>query len=194
MFLSSAAFAQVPPGDPYDASKHVNPIITFVQAKDFKPSNYQDAEKAAEITLLGLSKDTGTLTGIDLADAGIRSVRQGRSSVKISYYAVVRQTFKLEAGGELVLYSFKAPKEPPGSNMTEAPRGGFVLGRDPRNEKDKRLGPGPAPEELAIRGKRALLFENGDMLTVAWQEEGIIHTATSALPRRAFFRVLDDLL
>jgi hypothetical protein len=195
MSLSSAAFAQIPPGDPYDASKHVNPIITFVLAKDFKPSTYEEAVKQAEITLLGLSKETGTLTGIDMADAGIRNIRDGRSTVKATFYAVVRQTFKLAAGSELVLYSFKPPKVPERPQiMREGPQLGPIFGsRDP---KDKRLGPGPAPEELEIRGKRALLFEKekDEVRTVAWEEDGIMHTATSSLPLKAFFRVLDDLL
>ena len=41
---------------------------------------------------------------------------------------------------------------------------------------------------------RALLFEKDDVRTVSWEEDGIMHTATSTLPLKAFFRVLDDLL
>ena len=56
VLASAAVFAQVPPpGTPYDSSRHSNPIITFVENRDFKPSDYEQAKKAAGIELLGLS-------------------------------------------------------------------------------------------------------------------------------------------
>jgi hypothetical protein len=189
--VPQALLAQIPPGDNYDPSKHVNPIITFVQTKDFKPSTYKAAGDLAGIPLMGLSKETGTVESVDVADAGIENVRMGRSTVKVTFYPVVRQTFKLADGPALVLYSFKNPKIPNqnvGPFSEGVPQG---RGRDP---KDKRLGDVKAPEELEIRGLPAVLFEKDGTLTVAWQEEGVTHTATSTLSRRAFFRILDDLL
>lgn len=189
--VPQALLAQIPPGDSYDPSKHVNPIITYVQAKDFKPSNYKSAGDVAGIPLMGLSKETGTVESVDLADAGIQNARVGRITLKVTFYPVVRQTFKLADGSSLVLYSFKNPKIP---NQNAGPFSEGLppgRGRDPR---DKRFGDVKAPEELEIRGLPGVLFEKDGTLTVAWQEEGITHTATSTLPRRAFFRILDDLL
>ena len=189
--VPQALLAQIPPGDSYEPSKHVNPIITYVQAKDFKPSNYKSAGDVAGIPLMGLSKETGTVESVDVADAGIQNVRVGRSTLKVTFYPVVRQTFKLADGASLVLYSFKNPRIPnqnAGPFSEGLPQG---RGRDPR---DRRLGDVKAPEDLDIRGLPGVLFEKDGTLTVAWQEEGITHTATSTLPRRAFFRILDDLL
>jgi hypothetical protein len=189
--VPQALSAQIPPGDSYDPSKHVNPIITFVQAKDFKPSTYKDAGDMAGFPLMGLSKETGTVESVDVADAGIQNVRVGRSTIKITFYPVVRQTFKLADGTTLALYSFKNPKIP---NQNAGP---FSEGLPPnrgRDPKDRRLGDVKAPEELEIRGFPGVLFDKNGTLTVAWQEEGVTHTATSTLSRRAFFRILDDLL
>jgi len=189
--VPQALLAQIPPGDSYDPSKHVNPIITYVQAKDFKPSNFKSAGEMAGIPLLGLSKDTGTAESVDVADAGIQNVRVGRGTLKVTFYPVVRQTFKLADGTSLVLYSFKNPKIP---NQNAGPFSeGLPQGRG-RDPKDKRLGDVKAPEELEIRGFPGVLFDKDGTLTVAWQEEGVTHTATSTLSRRAFFRILDDLL
>jgi hypothetical protein len=189
--LPQALLAQIPPGDSYDPSKHVNPIITYVQAKDFKPSTYKTAGETAGIPLMGLSQDTGTVDSVDVADAGIQNVRLGRSTVKVTFYPVVRQTFKLADSASLVLYSFKNPKIP---NQSAGPFSEVIpqgRGRDPR---DRRLGDVKAPEDLEVRGLPAVLFEKDGTITVAWQEEGVTHTATSTLSRRAFFRILDDLL
>src|SRR5438132_12687052 len=54
LLLSTFAIAHTPPpGAPYDASKHPNPIVTFVEEKDFKPVKYDEAKKSAGIELLG---------------------------------------------------------------------------------------------------------------------------------------------
>jgi len=197
MSASAVVLAQVPPGDSYDASKHINPIVTFVLAKDFKTSSYDTAGTEAGISLLGLSKDVGTLENVETAAAGIQEVREGRNSMKVTFYPVVRQTFKLADGGALVLCSFKAPR--PQSAATVGRGGsssgpfGIPIGRG-RDPKDTRFGTVPAPEQLEIRGMRGLLFEKDGTLIVAWQEDGVIHTATSSMARRALFRILDDLL
>src|SRR5262245_23745066 len=153
-----ALLAQIPPGDSYDPSKHVNPIITYVQAKDFKPSNFKSAGEMAGIPLMGLSKDTGTAESVDVADAGIQNVRVGRGTLKVTFYPVVRQTFKLADGDgtTLVLYSFKNPKIP---NQNAGPFSeGLPQGRG-RDPKDKRFGDVKAPEELEIRGFPGVLFD-----------------------------------
>jgi hypothetical protein len=53
---------------------------------------------------------------------------------------------------------------------------------------------GAGPEQLDVRGIPGLLFERDGVLTIFWVEEGVAHTATSTLPHRELFRVIEDLL
>ena len=48
-----AALAQTPPpGNPYDPARYPNPIITFVEDKDFKEADYAAVQKDAGIEIL----------------------------------------------------------------------------------------------------------------------------------------------
>ena len=53
---------------PFDVSKHPNPIITFVETKDFKPVSSEQVKKESGIDMLGLSQDQGKLQSIEIAD------------------------------------------------------------------------------------------------------------------------------
>jgi hypothetical protein len=189
--VSPAALAQVPPGANYDPAKHVNPVITYVLAKDFKPSNYQEAGESAGIQLMGLSKEVGTLQGVDLAVPAENVSRDLRLDSNAKFYPVVRQTFKLLEGGEMELYSLKAPKVAD-SQMARLSVGGIPRGR--RDPKDKRLGTAGAPEETEIRGRKGAIFDKDGALTLVWEEQGVIYTATSTLPRKRLLNIVDDLL
>jgi hypothetical protein len=195
--LASPAFGQmqseVPLGANYDPEKHVNPVITYVEAKDFKPSTYNDARMAAGIALMGLSKETGSLEKVDLADLAGKTPKDLPVRIEANFYPVVRQTFKLKEGGDFILHSFKPPRiQRPNQPMSESGMGfPFPRRRDP---KDKRFGPASLPEELEVRGRPGLIFDQDGTLTVAWQEEGVYYTATAKLSRKDLFRVLDDLL
>jgi Domain of unknown function (DUF4367) len=183
----------VPPGPPYDPEKHVNPVITYVQSRDFKPSSYKEAQQATDIQLLGLSKEMGSLERIDLAPAGPDTAKELKLDVRGTLYPVVRQTFKTMDGGEVILCSFKAPKV----QSMQSGRIGLpfpIGGRDSKDPKNKRFGPETPPEELEIRGRLGLIFEKENSITIAWQEEGVVHTVTSSLSRKDLFRVIDDLL
>src|SRR5205085_9885616 len=69
VFISAAAAAQTPPpGAPFDASKHPNPIITFIEEKDFKMVSNEQAKKDAAIEFLGLSQDEGKRESVEMAD------------------------------------------------------------------------------------------------------------------------------
>ncbi len=192
LFLAISAtpgLAQVPPGDPYDAAKHPNPIVTYVTNAAFQNSGFAEAQQAADIELLGLSRDEGTLASVDLADAALRRVRVMGRNVDVTFYPVVRQKFQLKAGGDLVIYSFKNPKSPvPPAILDQA-----ALVK-PKNPAEGRFGAGPGPEQLEIRDSRGLLFEKDGQITVFWQEGGACHTATASMPRRDLFRLLEDLL
>src|SRR2546429_9460113 len=66
--LPIAAMAQTPPpGNPYDPARYPNPIITFVEEKDFKDGDYAQVEKDAGIEILGLSQSEGKRDTLSIA-------------------------------------------------------------------------------------------------------------------------------
>ena len=196
LFLFPAvALAQTPPpGNPYDPAKHPNPIITFVEEKEFKGADYALVEKDAGIEVLGLSQDEATRQSMAMADGRfVKSMNIfGRIRTDVTFYPVVRQNFKLSAGPDLTLYSFKFPK------VSLPPDFGRAVLNEAATEKKKkpsemRFG-GVGPEVLEIRGTEGLLFEKDGKTTVYWEERGVGHTVTSTLPRRELFRIIEDLL
>ena len=193
LFSSVAAAQTPPPGVPFDASKHPNPIVTFVEEKDFKPVTYDKAKADAGIDLLGLSQDEGKRGSVELAEGRLAknmSILNFRTDV--TFYPVVRQKFRLANGSDLILYSFRFPK-------VTLPReyARKILNEAAIEKKKKpsemRFG-GTAPEQLEIRGARGLLFDKDGQITVYWQEEGVGHVAMASLERQELFRVVDDLL
>src|SRR5215475_12945323 len=77
---------EIPPGPLYDPAKHVNPLITYVQTKDFKPSSYKEAQEAADVQTLGISKETGTLESIALAQPPVDAQKELKLNVKANFY------------------------------------------------------------------------------------------------------------
>ena len=194
VLISTEALAQTPPpGAPYDASKHPNPIVTFVEEKDFKPASYEDAKKAAGIELLGLGQDEAKQESIELADGKfVKNMQILNFRTDVTFYAVVRQKFKLSNGPELVLYSFRFPK------VALPPQYARMVLNEAAVEKKKkpsemRFG-GSAPEELEIRGARGLLWAKDGVNTVYWQEDGIGHVVAAAQKQDELFEVIEDLL
>ena len=192
--LSIPAMAQTPPpGPPYDASRHPNPIITFVEEKDFKTSSYEEEKKAAGIELLGLGQDEAKQESIEVADGRfVKNMQILNFRTDVTFYAVVRQKFKLSSGPEIVLYSFRFPK------VALPPQYAQIVLNEAAVEKKKkpsemRFG-GSAPEELDIRGARGLLWEKDGQTTVYWQEEGIGHVVTGSQKQEQLFQVIEDLL
>jgi hypothetical protein len=194
LWTSANALAQTPPpGNPFDASRHPNPIITFVEEKDFRLEPQENVKKDTGIDLLGLSQDEGKRQSIEIADGrfvknmSILSIR-----TDVTFYPVVRQKFKLTGGADLVLYSFRFPRVALPQDFTR-----IVLNEAAIEKKKKptemRFG-GSKPETLEIRGARALLFVNGDQNIVYWQEEGVGHTISAAIPEKELFGIIEDLL
>jgi hypothetical protein len=200
MALATVASAQgrearppeIPPGPSYDPAKHVNPLITYVQAKDFKVVPYKEAQDAVDFPLLGVSKETGSIDTIAVAEPPVDASKELKLDVKATFYPVVRQIFKITNGGEVALYSFKPPRvqENPFARLSV---GGMRGTRGP-NPKQKRFGSVQLPEEMEVRGLPGLMFEDGKTLTIVWLEEGVTHAATSGLSKKALFDVIDDLL
>jgi hypothetical protein len=189
------AYGQTPPpGNPYDPARYPNPIITFVEEKDFKDAEYAQVQKDAGIEILGLSDSEGKRNSLAMAAgkfvksmpifAGIRS--------DVTFYPVIRQNFKLEDGADLLLHSFKFPRVSLPANFGKA-----VLTEAATEKKKKpsemRFG-GLGPEVLEIRGRDGLLFEKDGKTIVYWEEGGVGHTATSTLRRSELFRIIEDLL
>ena len=183
-----------PPGNPYDPARYPNPIITFVEDKDFKDADYAQVQKDAGIEILGLSQSEGKRDALAISPG--RFVKNmtilGNIRSDVTFYPVVRQTFKLTAGGDLLLHSFKFPR------VSLPPNFGRAVLNEAATEKRKkptemRFG-GVAPEVLEVRGTEGLLFEKDGKITVYWEERGVGHTATSSLPRRDLFRIIEDLL
>lgn len=193
LFSSVAAAQTPPPGVPFDASKHPNPIVTFVEEKDFKLVTYDKAKADAGIELLGLSQDEGKRGSVELADGRLaKNMPILNFRTDVTFYPVVRQKFRLANGSDLILYSFRFPK-------VTLPReyARKILNEAAIEKKKKpsemRFG-GTAPEQLEIRGARGLLFDKDGQITVYWQEEGVGHVAMASLERQELFRVVDDLL
>ena len=193
--ICTAAHAQTPPppGAPYDPSKHPNPIVTFVEEKDFRPVTYDEAKKAAGIELLGLAQDEAKQESVELADGRfVKNMQILNFRTDVTFYPVVRQKFKLSSGPELVMYSFKFPK------VALPPEYARMILNEAAIEKRKkpsemRFGGNPA-EELEIRGARGLLWEKDKQITVYWQEQGVGHVVTGSQPRDDLFDVIEDFL
>ena len=187
ILASTAVFGQTPPpGAPYDATKHPNPIITYVENKDFKPGT-------ADMDLLGFSESEGKRESVEIAEGKyVKNMSILTIRTEVTFYPVVRQRFKLSGGVDLVLHSFRFPKVALPRDFTR-----FVL-HEAATEKKKKPGEmrfgGAAPEQLEIRGIPGLLFDKDGEITIYWVEEGVGHTATASMPRRELFRVIEDLL
>jgi hypothetical protein len=192
--IASLAFGQTPPpGAPFDSSRHPNPIVTFVEEKDFKPAPYAEAKKAAAIEILGLPQDEATRESVEIADGRfVKNMQILNFRTDVTFYPVVRQKFKLKRGADFALYSFRFPRVALPREYT-----GIILNEAAVQKRKKpsemRFG-GTAPEQLDVRGKRALMWEKEGQTTIYWQEEGVGYVVVSSLPRQDLFEVIDDLL
>jgi hypothetical protein len=194
IFSSAAVFAQTPPpGAPFDSSKHPNPIITFVETKDFKPAASDQVRNDTDIELLGFSQDAAKRESIAIASGRfVKNMSILGVRTDVTFYPVVRQSFKLKEGPEVVLYSFRFPKVALPQDFTRIVLNEAAIERK-KKPAEMRFG-GAKPETLDIRGARALLFENDGQTTVYWQEQGVGHTVTSSVPRKQLFEIIEDLL
>ena len=191
----ASAQAPPPPGVPFDAGKHPNPIITYVEDKDFKAATPEQVRKEAGIDLLSFSQDEAKRQSLEMADGRfVKNMLILNLRTDVTFYPVVRQKFKLAAGADLVMYTFRFPKValPLPKNFTE-----IVLNEAAIEKKKKpsemRFG-GEKPETFGIRGSPALLFEKDGQTTVYWQEDGVGYTVTSTIPRKELFNVIEELL
>jgi hypothetical protein len=193
LLMAASAWAQVPPGFPYKADEHPNPILTFVTNQDFKPSTSADAQKLTGLDLLGLSKEEGRQDSVEVAviPATNRKVKLRGGTIDVVFYSVVKQTFTLAGGGSVILHSSKFPRLP--VPLKEAApvlnQSAFAKAKP----SEARFGSATA-EMIDVRGQEALLFDDGMRRTIFWVERGIIYTATSSIRQSQLIRIIEDLL
>jgi hypothetical protein len=190
-------YSQVPAGRPYQPGLHPNPIVTFTTDDAFGSVGYEAARESAGIELLGLSAGTGVREDVAIAESDVQEVELMGRKTDVLFFPTVRQRFRLEDGSLLTLYSFRNPR--PGEVPEEILAD--VLNQHafrPEDDPAKaRFGPHAGPEELAIRGQAALLFESDPdtPVTLFWQQDGISHVATSpTLEPEDLFDVVEDFL
>ncbi len=188
-----AASAQVPAGDPFEAKKHPNPIVTFVESKHFKPTDYNTARDRADIELLGLSRDEGHRESVEITRSDARKLKILGRKTEVLFFPVVKQNFRLADEGLLVLYSFKDPRPDIPSEYRVSILNEHAF-REHKKPKDGRFGLSTPPERLGIRGSAALLFDNDGELTLFWQDRGVSHAASGSMSREMLFWLVEDLL
>ena len=198
LFGAAAAFAQVPPGVPYNPQRHPNPVVTFIRNQDFKVSTYDSARKHAGFDPLGLSEKEGKRLSVALADPmpvtqKIDLPNNDYPQIKVQFYPVVRQTYQLTSGGTLTLDTFKFPKVPlPMNQMTGILNDAAFLPGD--KFWKARFGNATTPEQTMVRGVAALLFDDNNEIVLFWREGEICYAVKSNTPRQKLILLLDDLL
>lgn len=185
--------AQVPPGPPYDPDSHPNPIVTFVESEDFRDATWDSARESSGLELLGLSGDLVTGEEIALAPGGTLEVRVLGRRTQVFGFPVVRQTFHLTGGGDLVLYSFRNPRTDLPSEDEAAMLDTEAL-TPPDGNDPGRFGATPLPEDTSVRGRPALLFAGGEIHCLFWQEGRVSHVAVTDLELEELFFFVEDLL
>ncbi len=191
--MTLVSFGQVPVGDPFDAKKHPNPIVTFVENDEFKPTTYDTARARASIELMGLSQDDGIRASMEMAPGDARKVKILGRKTETLFYPVVRQTFNLTDGESFVLYSFKDPRPDISSEYRVSMLNEHAF-KEEKKVKDRRFGVSPPPEKMEIRGSPALLFDNDGELILFWQGRRVAHVAVAVIDREELFRLVRDLL
>lgn len=186
-------FSQVPAGPPFDSDIHPNPIVTFVQKAEFMPTTYEAAVEDAGIELLGLSSNEGSRESLEITSGRVDEVKILRRDTETLFYPVVRQHFQLHDGETLTLYSFRNPKPdiPARFLISALNQHAFAPEDDPEKS---RFGDSARPEELAILGSPALLFDNEGELTLFWQDSNASHVVDSTIEIGALLRLVEDLL
>jgi hypothetical protein len=198
LLYAVTAFSQVPPGVPYNPGKHPNPIVTYIETKDFRKTTYADAKKVSGFDPLGLSEKEGERQSMEIvepkpATQKIVLPNDEFPLIKVEYFPVVRQTYVLKTGLTLVLDAFKFPKVPiPMNDLTG------ILNDAAFRPGDKfwksRFGPSTVPERVNVRGVAALLFDDNQELVLFWREGTECYVVKTKASRADLFRIAADLL
>jgi|SRR5688572_1246193 len=189
--FAPALFAQVPAGVPFEPKKHPNPIVTWVEQKDFKKTPFREAAEKVGVELMSLSRDVGERTAVELATPPSRGqrIRNYGEEYEATFYPVMRQTYKLKSGNGFLLYTFRFPRA-----MTTAEFLNTTAFGRPPSGITPRFGSLPVPERIDIRGVPGLYFDHGRTRTIYWFELGAGYSVTTDASKDELFKVLDDLL
>jgi hypothetical protein len=189
--VATTLLAQVPAGAPFNPSKHPNPIVTWVQEKDFKKTTFSAAVAAVGVDTMTLSSDQGQRESVELAtpSPARQKVRMAGYDVEVTFYPVMRQKYRLKSGHSLSLYTFRFPRAATTADLLND----AAFGRAQRGETP-RFGTLKVPDRIEIRDNAGLYFEGAKERTAYWFELRASHSATTDAPKEEFFRVLDDLL
>lgn len=193
LLLSAACaiYAQVPAGVPFESGKHPNPIVTWVNEKDFRKVPFVEAAEIVGVELMSLSRDEGERTSVEIAtpSAGRQKIRIVNSEYEVTFYPVMRQTYKLKSNNTFVLYTFRFPKALTTADFLNQ----AAFGRPPRGTMP-RFGILPVPDRFDIRGVPGLYFDEGKRRTIYWFELGAGYSVSTDAGKDELFRVLEDLL
>ena len=198
LLFAATAMGQVPPGVPYLPAKHPNPVVTYVTNKDFKVTTYAAAQKLAGFDPLGLSGKEGKRISMESAQPmppsrKIKFPDDDYPEVKVDFYPVLRQTYMLSGGGQLVLDAFRFPRVPIPLNLLTGVLNTAAF-RPGDKEWKARFGPAVAPERLMVRGVAALLFDDNKEFNLFWREGNECYAAKTKAPRADLMRMIEDLL
>ena len=194
-FVIMSAFpvsvAQVPAGVPFDPGKHPNPIVTWVNEKDFKKVPFVEAAEKVGVELMSLSRSEGERTSVEIATPsnGRQKIRIVNQEYEATFYPVMRQIYKLKSNNSFVLYTFRFPRALTTADFLNQ----AAFGRPPRGWLP-RFGSLKLPERLEIRGAPGLYFDEGTRRTVYWFELGAGYSVSTDASKEELFRVLEDLL
>jgi len=187
----SLLYAQVPAGVPYETGKHPNPIVTWVNEKDFKSVPFGEAAEKVGVELMSLSRDQGQRLSVEVASPSTarQKVRIVGEEYECTFYPVMRQIYKLKSGNTFTLYTFRFPRALTTAEFLNQ----AAFGRPPRGYTP-RFGSLPLPDKMDIRDAPGLYFDDGKHRTVYWFELGAGYSVTTDAPKDELFKVLDDLL
>ena len=191
LILSAILLAQVPAGVPYDARKHPNPIVTWVEQKDFVKVPYVEAAERVDVELMSLSKGVGERTAVEIATPSTarQKIRNYGEEYEATFYPVMRQTYKLKSGNTFLIYTFRFPRA-----LTTAEFLNITAFGRPARGVTPRFGSAPIPDRIPIRGVDGLYFDDGRQRTIYWFEMDAGYSVTTNASREELFMVLEDLL
>src|SRR5688572_231945 len=187
----SVLLGQVPAGVPYEARKHPNPIVTWVEQKDFVKVAYVEAAEKVGVELMSLSKDVGDRTAVEIATPvkASQKIRNDGEEYEATFYPVMRQTYKLKSGNTFLIYTFRFPRA-----LTTAEFLNITAFGRPARGVTPRFGSAPIPDRIPIRGVDGLYFDDGRQRTIYWFEMDAGYSVTTNASREELFMVLEDLL
>jgi hypothetical protein len=192
LLTTTTAYAQVPAGMPYDPGKHPNPIVTWVSEKDFKRVSFAEAAEKVGVELMSLSRDVAERQFVEIAvpPASKQKLQIMEVEFEVTFFPVMRQTYRLKSGKAFVLYTFRFPRAITSADVLN----GVAFDRPPRGILP-RFGSLSLPDRIDIRGTPGLYFDNhSGHRTIYWFEMDAGFSVTTNASKEELFKGVEDLL